>query len=91
MIDDETRAGLRPEELDSVIDIMKTAQEADVAAVLKQTDDDSWQVSLRSRGPINVAAAAAALGGGGHVRSAGFTHHGDPQQAVDALREVLDR
>jgi len=91
VIDDETRAGLRPEELDSVIDIMKTAQEADVAAVLKQTDEDSWQVSLRSRGPINVAAAAAALGGGGHVRSAGFTHHGDPQLAVDALREVLDR
>jgi len=91
VIDDETRAGLRPEELDSVIDIMKTAQEADVAAVLKQTDADSWQVSLRSRGPINVAAAAAALGGGGHVRSAGFTHHGDPQLAVDALREVLDR
>lgn len=91
VIDDQTRAGLRPEELDSVIDIMKTAQEADVAAVLKQTDGDSWQVSLRSRGPINVAAAAAALGGGGHIRSAGFTHHGDPQLAVDALREVLDR
>jgi len=91
VIDDIVRAGLRPEELDSVIDIMRTAQEADVAAVLKQTGPDSWQVSLRSRGPINVAAAAAALGGGGHVRAAGFTHHGAPLLAVDALRAVLDR
>ena len=91
VIDDEVRNGLRQEELDSVIDIMRTAQEADVAAVLKQTEGDSWQVSLRSRGPIDVAAAAAALGGGGHVRAAGFTHHGDPLLAVDALRAELDK
>jgi phosphoesterase RecJ-like protein len=91
VIDDAARAGLRPEELDSVIDIMRTAREAGVAAVLKQTDPHSWQVSLRSRGPVDVAAAATALGGGGHVRAAGFTHHGDPLLAVDALRAVLDR
>jgi len=90
VIDDAAKAGLRQEELDSVIDIMRTAQEASVAAVLKQTEGDSWQVSLRSRGPIDVAAAAAALGGGGHTRAAGFTHYGDPQLAVDALRDVLD-
>lgn len=90
VIDTETREGLRAEELDSVIDIIRTSQEAGVAAVLKQTHDDQWQVSLRSRGPIDVAAAAEMLGGGGHVRAAGFTHHGDPQLAVDALRAVLD-
>jgi phosphoesterase RecJ-like protein len=89
VIDDVTRGGLRPEELDSVIDIVRTAQEAGVAAVLKQTDEHIWQVSLRSRGDIDVAAAAGALGGGGHVRAAGFTHHGDPLLAIDALRAVL--
>ncbi len=91
VIDLATRAGLRSEELDSVIDIMRTAQEAGVAAVLKQTDADSWQVSLRSQGPVDVAAVAEALGGGGHVRAAGFTHHGDPAVAVDALRAALER
>jgi phosphoesterase RecJ-like protein len=89
VIDDVTRGGLRPEELDSVIDILRTAQEAAVAAVLKQTDEHIWQVSLRSRGDIDVAAVAGALGGGGHVRAAGFTHHGDPLLAIDALRAVL--
>ena len=78
-----------------MIDIMRTAQEADVAAVLKQTEGDSWQVSLRSRGPIDVAAAAAALGGGGHVRAAGFTHHGDPlarrRRAPGRARQVARR
>lgn len=90
VIDSQTRDGLRAEELDSVIDIIRTAQEAGVAAVLKQTHDEQWQVSLRSRGPVDVAAVAAVLGGGGHVRAAGFTHHGDPQLAVDALRAALE-
>jgi len=91
IIDDQVRDGLRQEELDSVIDILRTAQEAEVATVIKQTGHDSWQVSLRSRGSVDVARAAEALGGGGHVRSAGFTHVGEPLDAVRRLREVLDR
>ena len=91
IIDDEVRDGLRQEELDSVIDILRTAQEAEVATVIKQTGTDSWQVSLRSRSSVDVAAAAAALGGGGHVRSAGFTHLGPPMDAVRRICEVLDR
>ena len=88
-IDSASRTGLRAEELDSVIDILRTTQEAVVAAVLKQTDDHLWQVSLRSRDDVDVAVAAAALGGGGHTRAAGFTHHGTPELAIDALRAVL--
>lgn len=91
IIDDDVRDGLRQEELDSVIDILRTAQEAEVAMVIKQTGADVWQVSLRSRSSIDVAAAAEALGGGGHVRSAGFTHLGAPADAVRRLCEVIDR
>ena len=91
VIDTASREGLRAEELDSVIDILRTTQEAAVAAVLKQTDDDVWQVSLRSRDEVDVAAAATALGGGGHARAAGFTHHGAPALAVKALEAVLER
>ncbi len=90
VIDLSTSAGLRPEELDSVIDILRTAREAAVAVVLKQTGPGSWQVSLRSEPPINVAAAATTLGGGGHVRAAGFSHHGSPDEAVGAILATLD-
>ena len=41
---------------------------------------------------IDVSAVASALGGGGHVRAAGFTHHGPvPAPAIDALLTVLGR
>jgi phosphoesterase RecJ-like protein len=81
--------GLRAEEVDSVIDIVRTTAGAGVTAVAKQTARDSWQVSLRSGGSVDVAAAAVALGGGGHSWAAGFTHHGDYASAVAKLVAAL--
>jgi phosphoesterase RecJ-like protein len=99
VVDSDASAGLRSEELDSVIDLLRTTAEAEVAAVLKQTGARLWQVSLRSRdlGPdahgrdvsLDVARVAVALGGGGHRRAAGFTHVGDAASAVQALRREL--
>ncbi len=100
VIDATAAAGMRPEELDSVIDILRTASEAQVAAVLKEGAPGRWQVSLRSRpgltgagtavAGVDVAAVAAVLGGGGHVRSAGFGFSGTVREAVDALLETLE-
>ncbi|RIJ70336.1 bifunctional oligoribonuclease/PAP phosphatase NrnA [Nakamurella silvestris] len=77
--------GMRQEELDSVIDIIRTADEAEVAAVIKETDPGRWQVSLRAKNFANVAAVAATLGGGGHPRAAGY---GTSGQAHDVLSEL---
>lgn len=79
----------RQEEVDGVVDTLRTAAEAEVAAVLKQVGPTRWTVSLRSRGAVDVAAAAKALGGGGHPRAAGVTLEGTAGEAVAALRAVL--
>jgi phosphoesterase RecJ-like protein len=100
VISREAASGMRQEELDSVIDILRTASQAQVAAVLKETGIDQWQVSLRSRpggqpgGPavsgVDVAAVASELGGGGHVRAAGFGFSGTSQAVIAALTAALD-
>lgn len=81
--------GLRQEESDAVIDILRTSAEACAAAVAKQSADDEWQVSLRSRGDVRVGDAAIALGGGGHPHAAGFRWHGDYPGAIEALTAAL--
>ncbi len=81
--------GLRSEERDSIIDIISTT--APVAAVFKETGPNSWQVSLRSRPEIDVAAVAVELGGGGHQRAAGFLFAGSPRQGAAVLSSVLTR
>ena len=82
-------ARFRQEEVDGVVDTLRTAAEAEVAAVVKQVGATRWTISLRARGRVDVAAAAAALGGGGHPRAAGVTLDGTADEVVAALRAVL--
>jgi phosphoesterase RecJ-like protein len=77
------------QETDDLIDIIRTAREADVAAVIKEQRDGGWKVSLRSRGDTDVAAVAEAFGGGGHRLAAGYTSKASLEESVRALTEAL--
>lgn len=85
----EDSVGLRAEEIESVIDIVRTTSEAEVAAVLKQQSGDEWTVSLRSKTAVDVSAVATSLGGGGHRNAAGFTAHGTRSEVVASLIHAL--
>jgi bifunctional oligoribonuclease and PAP phosphatase NrnA len=84
-------AGLRSEEVESVVDLVRSTAEAEVAAVLKEIAADRWSVSLRAKQHVDVSAAAAELGGGGHRLAAGFTTDGSAGEVLDALRAALHR
>jgi phosphoesterase RecJ-like protein len=90
----EDAAGLRPEDVESVIDVLRTAQEAEVALVLKQVLDsaeaDQWTGSLRAVGRLDVSVAARAFGGGGHRFAAGFTVAGRVDEVLAKVKAVLD-
>lgn len=82
-------AGLRAEEVESVVDLVRTTAEAEVAAVLKEVAPDRWTVSLRAH-EVDVSAAAARLGGGGHRQAAGLSMGGSADEVLAALRGALD-
>lgn len=87
---DRARAGLPFDAAESVIDVVRRTKEAEVAVVAKEADDGTWQVSARSKELVDVGAACTALRGGGHARAAGFSSTGGPDEAVAALRALLD-
>ena len=80
--------GLGSEEIESVIDIVRTTKEAEVAAVFKQTET-GWAVSLRAKSMVDVSEVAIVLGGGGHRFSAGYTAVGTIDDRVTALVSAL--
>ena len=82
-------AGVDPLEADDLIDVVRTAREADVAAVIKQQRDGRFKVSLRSRGGHDVAAVASAFGGGGHRLAAGYTSEYGLAHTVESLTSAL--
>ncbi len=81
--------GLPGEQLEALVDVVRSAEEADVACVLKGQDDGTWSVSLRSRGGTDLARVAMSLGGGGHTLAAGYTSTLDREGTVAALRREL--
>ncbi|WP_459547195.1 DHH family phosphoesterase [Nocardia sp. X0981] len=92
--------GVRQEEAESVVDIVRATAEAGIAAVFKEArsadERRRWTVSLRSKdsGPgvddgADVAAVATGLGGGGHRYAAGYTTYGEPAEILAQLRSAL--
>jgi len=82
------RVGL--EDIEALIDLVRTADVADVAVVLKQQSDGRYRVSMRSKGASDVGAVATRFGGGGHALAAGFTAaDGDPRATIEEIVAAL--
>lgn len=79
---------LSMEDTDDLIDALRAVREAEVALLLKERPEGGWKGSLRSRSDLDVAEVARALGGGGHVKAAGFVQEGEPEEVV---KRILDR
>ncbi len=73
--------GTVPEDVDGMINYARRIENIDVAVLIREKRNGGrpggngrrpYQVSLRSNGQVDVAAVAAAFGGGGHPAAAGF-------------------
>jgi phosphoesterase RecJ-like protein len=82
-------AGVHPSETDDLIDVIRTARDVDVAAVVKQQLDGRFKVSVRSRGAHDLASVAARFGGGGHRLAAGYTSEHGPAETIARLVGAL--
>jgi phosphoesterase RecJ-like protein len=83
------RHGVEMEEVEGLIDILRRASEAEVTCVLKEENDGTVRVSLRSLGAVDVRRIAEAHGGGGHRYAAGFTSALDIPTVVARVRAAL--
>src|SRR4051794_1539609 len=87
---EEARAhGLPADQLEALVDVVRSTAEADVACVLKGQDDGSWVVSMRSRGATDLSRIAVSLGGGGHRAAAGYSSTLDLDGTISRLRAEL--
>jgi bifunctional oligoribonuclease and PAP phosphatase NrnA len=79
----------RPEEVESIVDIVRTAQQAEVAAVFKEIEPRRWSVSMRAKTAVDLSTVASAFGGGGHKLAAGYSTAGSVDDVVETLRAAL--
>ncbi len=87
-LDDQRRHDVRYEEIEGLIEWVRSTAEAEVACVCKEAPD-GVRVSLRSVSEVDVGAIAASLGGGGHSLAAGFTMKASTGEIIEILKQKL--
>jgi phosphoesterase RecJ-like protein len=95
-LDDDllTRCGASVDDTEGLVNLPLAAREVAAVALFKRQQGDTYRLSLRSKGDVDVRAVVVRWGGGGHRNAAGCTVHGplaDLKAAVvgaigDALR-----
>ncbi len=78
----------RSEEIESIVDIVRTAHEAEVAAVFKEIEPQHWSVSMRAKS-FDLTTVAGTFGGGGHRLAAGYSTAGPIDDVVAQLTAAL--
>jgi bifunctional oligoribonuclease and PAP phosphatase NrnA len=86
---DRIAGALSYDQIESIIDVVKRTDEAEVAVVFKELDNGSWYVSTRSKGRVDLSRVCRALSGGGNPEMAGFVWTGPVGQAIDRLLDLL--
>lgn len=81
-------AAARPEEIESIVDIVRTTAQAEVAAVFKEIEPEHWSVSMRAKA-FDLTPVATGFGGGGHRQAAGYSATGPADQVIADLRAAL--
>lgn len=76
------------EDTEEIVQHLRAVEGVEAAALFKDYDG-AVRVSLRSSGRVNVQAAAATLGGGGHFMASGLTFTGDLTAAIAGVHAAL--
>ena len=85
---DRTSIGIEFEHFETAIDIVRSVRGAEIAFIIKETDDGKFKASLRST-KHDVASVAKQLSGGGHKLAAGCTVNAD--DVGEALAVLLEK
>lgn len=82
--------GLKPKDLDGIVNQLRVTRGVEVAIFLYETGSQEYKVSLRSNERVDVNEIACYFGGGGHVRAAGCTMQGSFHDVVNNLTRQIE-
>lgn len=89
------RSGATENDMEGLTPIPRQIEGVWVGVTLRQKEDGSYKISVRTGHHADAAAICALLGGGGHVRAAGCTVKGSLEEAkaaiVSAIEQALPR
>lgn len=81
---------LREIETEEITTLARSIKGVEMVLFFKEIGQDTFRVSLRSKGEANAAAVAEHFGGGGHVHAAGFTVRGKYESLIQGIPQEVN-
>ncbi len=85
------KIGVDQSELDGIEGIPLQVEGVEVGVTIKQRDESSYKISMRSANDVNVSDICASLGGGGHVKAAGCLLHGTLDEVKKQILAAVEK
>lgn len=84
------RAGASEEDCDDLAGLSGRAEGCVLNITIRENENESCKISLRSTDEVSSSDICAVFGGGGHKLAAGCTISGTPEKAKKMLLQVID-
>lgn len=81
--------GVTSKDLEGIVSQLRITKGVEVAVFMYELEEGTYKVSLRSKRYANVSAVAQTFGGGGHIRAAGCSLTGTPEEILNKISEQL--
>ena len=79
-----------PDDLEGIVEQLRLTKGVEAAILISETEEGTSKFSFRSKRYMDVNKVAALCGGGGHIRAAGCTVHGDWNESLKIFLEAIE-
>lgn len=85
------KTGCSDSDLEGVAVISRSVEGVLAGISIKQKEDNTYKVSVRTYPPLNASEICKALGGGGHINAAGCSLTGSLQEVKNQILQVVEK
>jgi len=81
---------LREIDTEDITTLARSIKGIEMILFFKEMAEDTFRISIRSKGKANAAAIAESFDGGGHVHAAGFTAFGRYERLIKEVPRKIE-
>ncbi len=90
-LEDEKEVKAEPGDHEGLVEIGRDIEGVEVSIFVRQTEENTYKISLRSGEYVNVSDVCLMFGGGGHPRAAGATIQGTLEEVKERILKEVEK